>query len=521
MGKTSTARRLLLGVLIAAVAGVMGLVVAVYALGPRLRAAVHDHTEAYFRDHFKSTVEIRSFEVSVFPRVHVTLDGLVLRHEGRTDVPPLIQVSRATFDASFFSMLRSHPRVHSVQLDGVQIRIPPHEPGQHFEFPKTDEDLSSKYAVTIGDVHADDALLVVLPRDTNKRPQPFVMHHLDLRDVSLDRPAEFHAILTNPVPKGEIDSTGAFGPWNADDPSITPVNGTYKFENADLASLKGIRGILSSTGSFRGPLNYLTVEGETDVPNFGLRTTHHSVPLHTDFAALVDGTNGNVILNSVVARFLHTTLDVKGEVVDKTPLKGRTIQLNAVSSRARVEDLLLLAVDSDTSLMTGAAKLNTEIEIPEGNEDLIEKLHLTGQFAMDDARFTSPTTEQRLETLSLKGQGKPDEQPDGDVVSELKGKFAVMKGLVTFQQLSFGVPGAAIDLSGTYGLDGGDLDFRGHLLLQAKLSQTTTGAKSFFLKAVDPFFRGKNGGTSVPIKIEGTKDHPVFGLDLRDKMNQN
>ena len=57
--------------------------------------------------------------------------------------------------------------------------------------------------------------------------------------------------------------------------------------------------------------------------------------------------------------------------------------------------------------------------------------------------------------------------------------------------------------------------------MQAKLSQTVTGAKSFFLKAVDPFFKGKNGeGTSLPIKIAGTKDHPSFALDLRDKNNR-
>ena len=46
-----------------------------------------------------------------------------------------------------------------------------------------------------------------------------------------------------------------------------------------------------------------------------------------------------------------------------------------------------------------------------------------------------------------------------------------------------------------------------------KLSQTTTGAKSFFLKAVDPFFKAKNGGTELPIKITGPKDHPWFELD--------
>jgi hypothetical protein len=44
----------------------------------------------------------------------------------------------------------------------------------------------------------------------------------------------------------------------------------------------------------------------------------------------------------------------------------------------------------------------------------------------------------------------------------------------------------------------------------------TTGMKSFFLKAVDPFFR-KGNVTELPIKITGTREHPSFGLDLHHK----
>jgi hypothetical protein len=43
---------------------------------------------------------------------------------------------------------------------------------------------------------------------------------------------------------------------------------------------------------------------------------------------------------------------------------------------------------------------------------------------------------------------------------------------------------------------------------------------SFFLKAVDPFFKGKNAGMVVPIKITGAKDHPSFGLDFHDSANK-
>ena len=53
--------------------------------------------------------------------------------------------------------------------------------------------------------------------------------------------------------------------------------------------------------------------------------------------------------------------------------------------------------------------------------------------------------------------------------------------------------------------------------LQAKLSQTVTGAKSFFLKAFDPFFKKDGAGAELPITITGTREKPVFGVSVFHK----
>ena len=53
------------------------------------------------------------------------------------------------------------------------------------------------------------------------------------------------------------------------------------------------------------------------MPDFALRISSHPMALHTDFNAIVDGTNGDVILNKVVSKFLDTTLITKGKVVDE------------------------------------------------------------------------------------------------------------------------------------------------------------------------------------------------------------
>jgi hypothetical protein len=102
----------------------------------------------------------------------------------------------------------------------------------------------------------------------------------------------------------------------------------------------------------------------------------------------------------------------------------------------------------------------------------------------------------------------------------LRGEFTMKKGVVEFSKLTFGVEGASLAMAGTYNMNSGQLDFRGKLRLDAKLSKTATGMKSFFLKAVDPFFKGKDDGTVLPIKITGTKDQPKYGLDLHDKANK-
>lgn len=73
-----------------------------------------------------------------------------------------------------------------------------------------------------------------------------------------------------------------------------------------------------------------------------------------------------------------------------------------------------------------------------------------------------------------------------------------------------------MNLEGTYGLKTEQIDFHGKLRMKARISETTTGAKSFFLKALDPFFR-KDGRTEVPIKITGTRENPSFGLQIGAK----
>jgi len=43
-------------------------------------------------ERLESEVQLESFSVDTFPTVHVTGANLIIRHKGRTDVPPLVSV---------------------------------------------------------------------------------------------------------------------------------------------------------------------------------------------------------------------------------------------------------------------------------------------------------------------------------------------------------------------------------------------------------------------------------------------
>src|ERR1700689_1502431 len=398
----------------------------------RLPGYLRERAIETLRSHFESDVKFSNLQVQVFPRTRVTISALVLRHQGRTDVPPLIQAKEIILDATLTGLLVPKMHVASVRLIGLHIHTPPHSPGGQPLFKKTDQDLSKKYPIVIDDIHAGDALLEILRPQPGKDPKDFQIHHLQINSFSFDRPANFHAILTNPTPKGEIDSVGLFGPWQPEDPSTLPIDAKYDFENADFRTIKGISGTMNSTGAFKGPLNYLSVQGHTDTPNFALNIAGHPESLHTDYDAIVDGTNGNVILNTVLAKLRNSTLHVKGEVVDVKPgVRGRTIKLDVVSNDARIEDLLWLTVKADPPVMDGSATLKAQIEIGEADTDILQRMAIHGQFGVDKAEFTSESVQGKIDTLSKKAQGKPKATDLGTAVSELKGKFDLANSVIT------------------------------------------------------------------------------------------
>ena len=331
------------------------------------------------------------------------------------------------------------------------------------------------------------------------------------------KPFSFRGNLTNAKPVGEIKTVGNFGPWAIDDPGSTPVSGNYTFTDADLDPFPGIAGKLSSTGKYSGVLESLEVQGVTDTPAFSLDPVGRAVPLHTEFYATVDGTNGDTYLHPVRATLIHSEITANGSVVRVPEKQGHLITLDVVSPKARLEDLLQLSTKSNQPMMSGLVNLKTKLILPPGKVKVLDKLVLDGEFTVSNGRFASSDVRDKLAAFSRHAQGHPDNPEAGSAISDLHGKFHLKNGVITFQQLTFSVPGALIRLDGTYKMRGEELDFNGELRTDAKLSEMVGGKKSFFLKAIDPFFSKEGAGTLIPIGITGTRDNPTLEISMFHK----
>src|ERR1700722_15392182 len=238
------------------------LIVAVIVTGVHLsNPCLHKKVVEMLSEKFHASVELNDFQIYLFPGARIEGSGLALRHEGRTDVPPLISINEFSAEAGILGLLSKPWKISQVKLKGLVIQIPPKGERQKQDWSKMRD-----MPVLIREIVSDDAELRLLPKSADKDPHVFAIHHLVMHSVGLDRPAKFTAQLTNAIPPGEIETKGSFGPWSPDDPGQTPLSAEYTFDKADLGVFKGISGILSSKGKFGGVLDKIEVEGSSFTP---------------------------------------------------------------------------------------------------------------------------------------------------------------------------------------------------------------------------------------------------------------
>lgn len=469
---------------------------------------------------FNSRVELDGLDVSLAKGLEVSGNGLRIFPEDEVvaagATQPLIALGHFSFHADWTGLFAEPMHVGAVHVSGMAIHIPPKE--MRAQAPKAQRHIG-KIKIVVDEIVCDDSKLVIGTSKPDKDPQDYELSHIVMRDVGPEKPWDYDATLVNAIPKGDIHAKGTFGPWNNDSPGDSTVTGHYTFDHADLTTIKGIGGILSSVGEFTGQLDNIVVDGTTETPNFSLDTANHAMALHTKFHAIVDGMNGDTYLQPVEARLGGSDFSCGGAIINVKG-QGHIIDLDVNVPNGRIQDFLELAVKTTPVVMTGRMTTKTKLHIRPGDESVSKKIGLRGGFTLRQIHFTNPEVQDKVDMLSLRAQGDPKDAKPGaeDVHSQMVGQFVKSDDTLKFSKLNYMLPGATVALIGEYSLDGDRFEFEGKLRTDAKVSQMVASKwKSILLKPVDPFFKKNGAGAEIPVKISGTKSAPKFGLDLHHK----
>ena len=493
---------------------VLGVVVAIIATGFTIVAMHWPFTQASvtagLQEKFGSRVEIKSFRSNYFPPMCVA-EGVTLRRNTQAGVTPIATVARLTIEGSYPGFFVTPKRISHVTVEGLHVFASAASEKAGPAAPPAQGGGQTK--IQIGEITADNSVVEFSSGEAGAKPMRFEIHKLTINDVSEGQPLAFHAELTNPLPPGEIRAEGEFGPLDTSKPEEAPASGSYTFERANLGVFPGIGGTLYSTGKFEGKLNQLEVAGMTDTPDFNVSPNPHTVHLRTQYHAVVNGWNGDVSLKNVKAQINNSTVLARGEIASKGG-PGKTISLTGIENEGSIKDWLELLAHSHHPKMTGTMKFRTIVYVPPGQQDFIKRVNLRGDFEIGNAEFSKPATQEKVNQLSQAARGqKPDDAPES-VFENMRGHVEMENAVANVSDLYFGVPGALAHMHGTYGIESDKIDLHGNLRVDQKLSKSSSGLKSVFLKLIEPAMKKKKAGEIVPVKITGTMKEPSYGLDI-------
>lgn len=463
---------------------------------------------------------LRSVQVGEFRQTYLP-PGCVAEHirferHLHKDKPPIIYIDRLIIHGSYWGLLTAQNRLALIKVVNMHVIVPPAEVnGKPDPLMPLNHTNSSVRTLRIDKIVADGAVLDFAHED-GSQPYHITIDKLALFNISNNSAVSFKTVLTNSVPAGTVRSEGVFGPWDPNNPASTPVHGTYEYLNASLGALKDLSGTMQAHGTFEGHLGEIQTKGNVNVRNFHISDTSHYRELAAAFQARVDGTNGNTTLDNVSATFDHSSLTVKGAIAGQKGSNGKTVSLDLICQSGRVEDVLDLFVEAKLAPMVGALQMNGHLYLPPGKTEFLKRMHLWGDFSVENGRFTNSDTQGDLNRLSQSAEQKKNPQaPNVTALSDLKGHGDIRNGIATLTDLDFKVPGATAEMSGTYSIvPNYNVDLHGKLYTDGKPWTATTGFKSWMVRIITPFLKKKKDIRVVPFKITGNYYNTTVGLDM-------
>lgn len=506
----STRARIIVGILIGAIV-VCSIAIAVSfrALEPRM----HDWVTSNLSKALDSEIELGAVHLRWIP-LQLHAHDLTVRHHGRTDIPPLLVVKSFIVDLKATDLRSS--TIERVWVDGLELSIPPKDPEtgkRALPSASGGADGNESSGLVIRELIATNTRLTVVPANANKTPKVWDIYALDMKNLRASEPATFTASVNNPIPEGQIEASGKFGPWQKAEPGTSALSGEYTFD-ADLGTIDGLEGKLAALGTMDGTIEQISTKGQTKTTGFRLTELDGaSLPLQTAYDAVVDGTKGDVELKRVDVTLGKSKFAARGLVEGTKGVKGKRVIVNLKSSSASLGELLRF-VSKARPAADGILIIDAAMDLPQGRQKVLERVALEGSVRAERVTFTNDVVQDKIDDLSRKAQGRPDDATIDEVASQLATKFSLQNGLFTYRGLSFKIKGASVQLDGTHSLRSKSVDLSGVAMLDATVSQTQTGYKSWLLKPFDRLFRKNGAGTRLAIKVAGTQDQPKIGLEL-------
>jgi hypothetical protein len=463
-------------------------------------------------------VEIGDFRRIYFPYPGCVAADVTFRvnlPDGKPAAQPVITIRRLKIESTLAGMLSKPGRIKKMIADGVRIHVPAEGVNLHSRAG------AERVGMVIEELKAKDAVLEIVNSQGEQKPLVFPIHQVTFHNVNANNTIPFEVSLHLPLPPGEVESYGWIGPWDENKPMRnTPVSGSYVLKSADLNYFSSLGGLVSSKGNFSGDLSRLAVTGNAESADFEVKESEHKFRVSTKFQGVVDLKTGDVTLPSLLANLGNTKMTAQATIAGNP----KTVSLDVTEGHGKVEDLILLFSNTQQSPIVGPIVFHAKAVLPPEERPFKERVRLSGDYKIDPAQFTAPSTQDNVDKLSERAQGEKDKKdhgPDDDgkgferVLTNLTGKVTLKNGTAVLPRTTFSVPGAQGEMAGTYSLLNKKVDFHGKMLMRATVSQATTGVKSFFLKVVDPFYKKKNAGADVPIAMTGTYGHVHFGAGLK------
>ncbi len=469
-------------------------------------------------DVLASQVTISHYHRVYFPNPGFMATGLTMRRKSAPDLPPLGSVESMTVEGSWIDLLTLRQRVRLVKITGLHIVVPAIGSREnHEDFPPGSSSDFGGPTTRIDRLLVHNSLLDIMRADGSRLSFPVAQ--LELRNLHKGEGMTYAVDMRNARPAGRIQARGVFGPIDPKNMRSTPISGDFTFSSVNLRDVGDISGTLGSSGHFKGVLGAIEADANSKTPDFAVKRGKPTAVLGT-IQCTVDGTNGDLKIHSIEVKTGATTIHAEGQITGSPKITN----LDLTVMRGRAEDVLRPFIHKDVPIV-GPVWLKSHAYLgPPGNE-FLQRLRVDGTFVAPGELVSDRRTEHELSEFSQRAQSNKPAGPDAgsgdeasasatDVLSSLKGPAVIRDGVVSSRRLKFQVAGAEADLTGTFNFHNENVRLAGNLTMDADISHTSTGLKSWLLKPLAPFFKKKNKGAVVPIAVTGGPGHYKVTQDL-------